>query len=118
MSSKYQVITSESLPAFLKIRPFTVIHLDADWDGYRRQIQSQIESLVDSLSDVSFGYMDVDRDADFASSIALRNTPACAYYSESKLVAVVIGVKQQIVTNIELLRLGKTPDTSNLISRL
>jgi hypothetical protein len=118
MNAKYPVITSESLPDFLQIRPFTVIHLDADWDGYRRQIQLQIESIMDSLSDVSFGYMDVDRSADFASSIALRNTPACAYYSESKLVAVVIGVKQQIVTNVELLRLGKTPDTSNLISRL
>jgi hypothetical protein len=61
--------------------------------------------------------MDVDREADFASSIALTNVPACAYYSGSQLVAVVIGVKQPIVKNIDLLRLGRTPDTSNQISR-
>lgn len=80
-------------------------------------VADQMESLIDSYIDVSFGYIDVDQFPDHAREINLINVPACSYYVGSRLVATVVGMHQDIASNIVIVRSGGIPATSNKISR-
>lgn len=113
-----QKLHRADLNGFLHQTPFAVIHLDAEWDGYRFAVAHQIEQIESDFAGVvSFGYMDVDDEQDFAREIGLRNIPACAYYKDGELQAVVIGVGQDVAKNIRLIQDGHVPDMSNWISR-
>jgi len=68
------------------------------------------------LSDTAFGYIDVDACQDHARAIGLTNVPACCYYRGRELMATVIGMRQDIAANLELIRVGKVPDMSNRMS--
>ena len=117
MANEFRTINSEDLSEFLKKCPFTVIHLDAIWDGYRGVVEKKIDLLIEKTLDTSFGYIDIDDNQEYARSIDLRNVPACSYYKETELIATVIGMQQDIEENLQILREGGTPDTSNKISR-
>jgi thioredoxin-like negative regulator of GroEL len=113
-----QKLHRADLDGFLRQTPFAVIHLDAEWDGYRFAVAHQIEQIQSDFAGVaSFGYMDVDDEPDFAREIGLRNTPACAYYKDGELQAVVIGMGQNVGENIRLMQGGHVPDMSNWMSR-
>jgi thioredoxin-like negative regulator of GroEL len=112
-------LTRTDLNTFLRQTPVAIVHLDAEWDGYRFAVAEQIAQIESQFVGVaSFGYMDVDEEQEYAREIDLRNTPACAYFKHGKLIAVVIGIGQDIAKNIEDIQKGGVPDTPNWMSRL
>ncbi len=118
MIESLHILAPGDMEQFLDRRPYSLVHLDAEWDGYRAIITSKIEALAGDLADsTSFGYIDIDRDQDHARAINLRNVPACSYYRGRDLVATVIGLQQDIKGNLAIIRQGGIPDTSNIISR-
>ena len=117
MSSRVLSLSPDDLDEALSSHAFTVVHLDAKWDGYRAIVSQRMEDLLDSCSDTAFGYMDVDLFPDHARAIPLLNVPACSYYRGRTLVATVIGTQQDIAKNLAILRSGGTPDTTNTVSR-
>lgn len=116
-SGRITVVGPEDLADLLGQRKFTVIHLDAEWDGYRIPVAQRMEALMDSHPDVSFAYMDIDRYQEHARAIGLRNVPACSYYRGETLVSTVIGLQQDISSNIAIVRSGGTPPATNKVSR-
>lgn len=117
MEESDHILRSDKLEEFLDRRPYSLIHLDAEWDGYRLILARKIESLAKSLAEsTSFGYIDVDCDPDHARAISLRNVPACSYYRGRDWVATVIGTQQDIEGKLKIVREGGTPDVSNSIS--
>lgn len=112
------ILASHELDQFLDQRPFSIVHLDAEWDGCRGIIASRIRALSLDLADsTSFGYIDIDLDQEHARAIGLKNVPACSYYRGKDLVATVIGAQQDIERALDIVRQGGIPDTSNIISR-
>jgi thioredoxin-like negative regulator of GroEL len=110
--------TQTELALITKANAFTVVHIDAAWDGYRRTIAQKIDELrKQKLEGVAYAYIDCDEEQDYANQIGLRNTPAVAYYRGSSLVSTVIGISQNIADNLALVRAGGAPDSSNSISR-
>ena len=118
MSDEPRAIDPSDLPNVLKTRPFSVIHLDATWNGQRFPVQQRIDLLVDKLDDTSFGYIDVDKHQEYVRGIGIRNVPSCSYYRGSDLVATVIGMQQDVEENLRIIRSGGSPDTSNVLSRM
>jgi hypothetical protein len=112
-----QKLTTDSVSEFLTKRPFSVIHIDASWDGYRKAVSDRTEKLESSLQDVSFGYLDCDEEQAYAVEIKLVNIPCVAYYTGTTLVAKVIGIRQDILRNLDMVRNGQIPDSSNTLSR-
>jgi hypothetical protein len=110
-------LTRHELKTFLSERTFTVIHVDASWDGYYAAVAAKLKACSDKMSDVGFGTMDMDCEQEFAQQIHLTNVRAVLYYKGSALVAQVIGVHQNVEENIEKLKKGEVIDTSNTISR-
>ncbi len=109
-------LDASQLLAFLKKRPYTIIHLDADWDANRHTVGERMESLATSGNeDVSLGYIDIDRDQEHAKAIGLLNIPACSYYRGEELIDTVIGLNQDIAANLAAIRAGGRPDGSNRI---
>jgi len=117
MADQRRSMNPSELEAFLTLRPYAVIHLDADWNGQRIPVQQRIDSLLAKIDDTSFGYIDIDAHPDHAKSIGLLNVPSCSYYRGATLVATVIGMQQDIEENLRIVRDGRTPDSSNRISR-
>lgn len=118
MSDPERDLRACDLDEFLSRRPFSVVHLDAEWDGYRGIVAEKIGILAEQLADsTSFGYIDIDREQDHARSLNLLNVPACSYYRGLELVATVIGMQQDIEGNLRIVRDGGQPSTSNKISR-
>ena len=84
-----------------------VVHLDAEWDGYRLTIEQKIsEILIHPPADVVFAYVDVDEQMELARSLKVINVPTVAYFCNGKLVGSVIGIGQDISKNIEKIRSG------------
>ena len=114
-----RILDADHLPAFLCERPFSVIHLDADWDVYRHKLRAEMEKVAEQTGgDTSFGYLDIDQNRDHARSIGLLNVPASSNYRGRELVATVIGMNQDIAAILAKVKAGLPPDTSNKISRL
>jgi len=113
MSSLIQTLSPEQIESFIGSLPYTVIHLDGSWDGYRRILEQTMLKVAAETQDTAFGYIDVDTCQDHARTIGLTNVPACCYYRGRELVATVIGMRQDIATNLALVRAGRVPDCSN-----
>ncbi len=105
------------IPEFLAEHSFSVIHLDAEWDGYRQMVAAKFELIEINTPDVGFGYVDVDREKDFASETKVLNVPMVLYYRGNNLIAAVIGQMQNIAANVAKLRSGEKIETANTISR-
>src|SRR5262245_18155311 len=110
-------LSKSSLLQFLARRPFSVVHIDADWDGNRKAVSEKIRSIEPQLEQsVSFGYIDCDSDQDFARDTGVRNVPSIAYYSGTKLLGLAIGTSQDIAGNIKRLMRGEFFDQTNVLS--
>jgi hypothetical protein len=111
-------LSESQIRELLKAKPYSVIHIDADWDLYRHQVWNQIDSILKEFDkDVSFGYVDCDDEQEYAKEIKVMNTPSVAYYRGEKLMAVVIGLGQDLAENIRIVMAGEELDTSNGLSR-
>ena len=118
MTNETRVVDPIELPSFLTKRPFSVIHLDATWNGQRFTLQRQIDALVELIADTSFGYVDVDEHQGYARTVGVRNVPSCAYYRGLELIATVIGMQQDVARNLQIIRDGGIPEASNDLSRM
>lgn len=109
--------TSGEIEYLLGNSGIAVVHLDAEWDGYRIAIERKInEILAHPPVDVVFAYVNVDEQMELARSLNVINIPSVAYFSNGKLVGVVVGIGQDISKNIERVRSGEQLDTSNKVS--
>ncbi|HEU0006139.1 MAG TPA: hypothetical protein VFS12_09135 [Terriglobia bacterium] len=111
-------LTKETLAEFLARKPYSVIHVDASWDGYRGSMARNMDALrFEFHEQVSFGYINCDTEQDFARGIGLLNVPSVAYYRGDRLFALVIGQLQNVRENIKRKRCGDALDTTNPLSR-
>ena len=111
-------VSKSTLPTFLAHRPYSVVHLDAEWNGYRKAVTDQMREVEQQFEkSVSFGYMDCDAEQGYANDIGLRNVPSVAYYCGADLFGVVVGIKQNIAHNIERMMRSEHLDETNTLSR-
>jgi thioredoxin-like negative regulator of GroEL len=111
-------ISKSSLPEFLSRRPLSVVHLDANWDGYRKAMDDKIQGIASDFEDsVSFGYLDCDDEKEYAREIGILNVPSVAYYRGTELVGIVVGIRQDITENIRRLMHREQLDQTNKLSR-
>ena len=100
-------VTQANLADFLHRKPYSVIHIDANWDGHLEQIVEKIHALEPGFEqDVSFGYIDADTEQNYAREVGVLNLPSVAYYRGDHLVGLIIGLKQDIAQNIRRVRFG------------
>jgi len=111
-------VSRSSLAEFLARRPFSIVHIDAEWDGYRKKMEKRIHEVESQLEQsISFGYADCDAEQDYAREIRLINVPSIAYYRGAELFGLVIGIQQDISGNIRRLMEGQALDQTNVLSR-
>jgi thioredoxin-like negative regulator of GroEL len=111
-------ISRSSLSEFLSRRPFSIVHVDANWDGYRKALGDKICGVEPQFEQsVSFGYVDCDEEQAYARDIGIINVPSIAYYRGTELFGVVIGIQQNVAGNIERLLRGQPLDLTNTLSR-
>jgi thioredoxin-like negative regulator of GroEL len=111
-------ISRSSLSDFLSRRPFSIVHVDANWDGYRKALGDKICEVESQFEQsVSFGYVDCDAEQALAGEIGIVNVPSIAYYRGAELFGVVIGIQQDVARNIERLMRGHPLDLTNRLSR-
>jgi thioredoxin-like negative regulator of GroEL len=110
--------TKANLAEFLSRKPYSVIHIDAKWDGYQKVVADRVDSLESELrQDVSFGSIDSDTEQEYVREIGIVNVPSVAYYRGDRLVASIVGVRQDIAENIKRLQQGEQLETANRQSR-
>lgn len=110
--------SKSALLDFLARRPYSVVHVDAAWDGYRSAVAARIRGIESQFEErVSFGYADCDAEQEYCAEIGIINVPSVAYYSGTKLFGIVIGIRQDIAENIERMTRGEPLDQSNVLSR-
>lgn len=61
--------------------------------------------------------MDCDAEQEYAREAGIVNVPSVAYYSGARLLGVVIGMRQDIASNIERVMRGGPLDQTNVLSR-
>ena len=110
-------LTESEVRAFLSEHPFSVIHVDAVWDGYAPQLAKKLVAASAVMPDVGFATMDCDAEQEYAKTLGLLNTPTALYFRGTDLVASVIGVTQDVASNIGRLRAGEPIDNLNQLSR-
>ena len=111
-------ISGSSLSGFLARRPFSIVHVDANWDGDRKALADKICVVESQFEEsVSFGYVDCDEEEAYANSVAIVNVPAIAYYRGMDLFGVVIGIRQDVAGNIVRVMNAQPLDQSNRDSR-
>ena len=100
-----------TIESFLDKHIVSLIHLDAKWDAMGFQLQRRIQELAKSLDDsVGFGFIDVDEYQDEAIALGVLNVPSCAYYRGREHLKTVIGLNQDIETNLDMILRGDKPD--------
>jgi hypothetical protein len=113
-----QRLAKSAIMEFLALRPFSVVHIDGDWDGCRKAVADRIR-LIEPQFDhiVSFGYVDCDVEQEYVREIGIINVPSVAYYSGTRLYGVVIGMRQDVARNIQRLMRDEPLDQTNKLSR-
>ena len=111
-------LSKSAIEDFLARRPFSVIHVDADWDGCRKSVADKIRAIEPQFQQiVSFGCVDCDTEQEYAKEIGILNVPSAADYSGARLCAVVIGMQQDVAGNIGRFMRGESLDQTNTLSR-
>lgn len=102
-------LMSSDLETFLAEKPAAAIHIDADWDvGHRPAIRAKMIEAENALAELAnFGEIDCDRNQEWAKSLPLRGIPAIAYYRDGKLVAALLGLRQDIRARVERVLRGE-----------
>jgi thioredoxin 1 len=112
LGAEYDMVRMLSTTAFrstLQSRATAVIHFDAPWDNYRRQIQAKMLLAQEHFGDkVAFGEIDIDVDFELAEELALRDVPTVAYYRNGELIAALVGASQDIEARIIRLLANET----------
>ena len=111
-------ISKSLLSEFLAKRPFSIVHVDAEWNGHRKILSDRIPEVEQRFDEsVSFGYVDCDEESGYARELGIVNVPSIAYYQGTKLCGVVIGAQQDLAANIKRLMNGEVLDQTNRHSR-
>jgi ABC-type uncharacterized transport system auxiliary subunit len=102
-------LSTSDLEAFLAEKTAAAIHIDAAWDvGHRPVTRAKMIEAENVLADrASFGEIDCDRNAEWAKSLPLLGVPAVAYYRDSKLLATLLGTRQNIRARLERVLRGE-----------
>jgi hypothetical protein len=103
-------LTRSEVPEFLAEHPFSVIHVDAAWDGYAASVAEKLRRCSEEVLDVGFATIDCDAEQQYAGEIQF-------YFRGTELIAKVIGITQDVATNIQKLKTGESIDESNRWSR-
>lgn len=118
MSAVRKILTEGELDEFLSEREFSVIHLDAEWDGRRAMVARQMIELAGKTGEsTAFGYIDVDVLQHHARGIRLVNVPACSYYRGRERVGTVVGTNQDIAGILQRVREGGALEGQGVIGR-
>ena len=109
LKATVQQLTAESYEAFIREKRAAAVHFDAEWDiGYRPITRRKMQEAEAALSEqANFGEVDCDREIPLAKSIGLVGVPAVAYYLDGVLVAVLLGVRQNVRGRVESLVRGE-----------
>jgi hypothetical protein len=116
MSTRWQfpplrsLIQNEVLD-FLSARAFSVIHLDAVWDGYAAPLAKKLVLCSEAMPDIGFATIDCDAEQEYARKVSLLNVPTLLYFRGTELVAQVIGKEQDVAANIRKLKAGEQIDS-------
>ncbi|MES2706140.1 MAG: hypothetical protein V4726_05990 [Verrucomicrobiota bacterium] len=106
-------ITAAELTDLTVLNDFTVVHIDAEWDGCRFGPAKNIQTLQkQNRPGVAFAYIDCDEEHEYARGIGLLNVPAVAYYRGTLLVEVVIGMNQDVAGNLGMVISGGPPGSA------
>jgi hypothetical protein len=68
-------ITGSEVANFTAAHEFSVIHLDAEWDGYERAVRDKMKACAAASQDVGFAEMNVDEEQQFANAVNIINVP-------------------------------------------
>jgi Thioredoxin len=103
-------LTGTDLESFVAARPAAAIHFDAEWDvGHRPTVRARMLEAEKVLNEqANFGEVDVDQNQELAKTLQLLNVPAVAYYRDGKLVAILLGARQNIRARLERVLRGET----------
>jgi thioredoxin-like negative regulator of GroEL len=87
-----------------------VVHFDAAWDvSHRPIVRQKLRDAEQCLGEsVNFGEVDCDENADLAASIPVTSVPLVAYYRNGRLVAALVGQKQNVQLRLERLLRGES----------
>ena len=112
-------LTADEITLIVENSDIAVVHLDAEWDGYRLAIERKINEILAQHppTDVAFAYVDVDEQLELARSLKVINVPTLVYFRHGRVVGSVIGQGQDISANIARVRSGDQLDESNKVSR-
>ncbi|MGE0792286.1 MAG: thioredoxin family protein [Sandaracinaceae bacterium] len=100
-------LTATELEELVASHEIAVIHVDAEWDGYRKLVAQQMRAQQEPT--VGFGYVDIDADHELACALQIVNVPTVIYYPRGEPIATLVGLGQPIVQNIQRLRSGSVP---------
>ncbi len=102
-------LTGEDYTHFVREKRAAAIHFDAHWNvGHRPVMRRQMQEAEEALSEqCNFGEIDCDRDTPLAKAVRLPGIPAVAYYLEGNLVALLLGIRQNVRARIERVLRGE-----------
>lgn len=100
-----KIANATQLASFLEVKEFAVVHFDAEWDvGYRPIVCRKLRVAERFfVKQVNFGEVNCDQSWDLARSINVPNVPLVAYYRQCKLIAALVGHRQNVQLRIERL---------------
>jgi thioredoxin 1 len=103
-------LDSQQFESFIAAKSAAAVHFDAEWNSsYRAVTRRQMQEAEASLSEqVNFGEVDCDASPELAKSIRLLNIPSVAYYKDGKLIAVLIGARQNVRARLERILRGES----------
>jgi thioredoxin-like negative regulator of GroEL len=102
-------LTFNEFDRFIAAKPVAAIHIDAEWDArYRELTRSKMLEAEQAIGEsASLAEIDCDQEPTLAKSIGVGNVPAVAYYRNGELVAVLMGMKQNVRARLERLLRGE-----------
>ena len=101
--------SSDNFQSFVSATRAAVIHFDAEWDiAPKAALRGKMQEAEAALSEVvNFGEIDCDRNPDLARAIPVLNVPLVAYYLDGKLVAALIGARQNVLARLRRVLRGE-----------
>jgi thioredoxin-like negative regulator of GroEL len=103
-------LNSQQFESFIAAKRVAAVHFDAEWnESYRAVARRQMREAEASLGEqANFGEVDCDASPELARSIRILNVPSVAYYADGKLIAVLVGAKQDVRARLERILRGES----------
>lgn len=104
------LLDSQQFESFIAAKSAAAVHFDAEWDSsYRAVTRRQMQVAEALLSEqANFGEVDCDASPELAKSIRLLNIPSVVYYKDGKLIAALIGARQNVRARLARILLGES----------